>query len=125
MARIIKTIEIEGESVVALFDTGAFFTYVRSSLVPEEARRKVTKPVRVALGGRKIDIKEQCLIEGKIEGLDFFSDAVPLDDIGHADGYELDALIGASTMEQWEIKLDPKTSGLDLQGLRRREFTEF
>jgi hypothetical protein len=28
-------------------------------------------------------------------------------------------------MEQWEIRLDPRTGELDLEGLRRREFTEF
>ena len=81
--------------------------------------------MRVALGGKDIDIRELCLIEGKIEGLDFFTDAVPIDDIGLANGHKLDALIGARTMEQWEIRLDPRTGELDLEGLRRREFTEF
>ena len=38
---------------------------------------------------------------------------------------ELDAIIGALTMERWEIKLDPRSGSLDLEGLRRREFTEF
>jgi hypothetical protein len=28
-------------------------------------------------------------------------------------------------MEQWEIKLDLRTGTLDLDGLRRREFTEY
>jgi hypothetical protein len=28
-------------------------------------------------------------------------------------------------LERWEIKLDPKTGTLDLEGLKRREFTEF
>ena len=37
----------------------------------------------------------------------------------------LDALIAALTMERWEMKLDPKSLALDLEGLRRREFTEF
>jgi len=32
MARIVKTIEIEGRPAVALFDTGALYSYVRSSL---------------------------------------------------------------------------------------------
>jgi hypothetical protein len=48
---------------------------------------------RVALGGRDIEIRELCFVQGKIEGLDFLSDAVPLDEVGHADGHELDALI--------------------------------
>jgi hypothetical protein len=125
MARIIKTIEIEGQPAVALFDSGAVYTYVRSTLVRGAPGRPVTQPARVALGGKDIEIRELRLIEGKIEGLDFFADAVPIDDIGHADGQELDALIGALTMERWEIKLDPKTGTLDLEGLRRREFTEF
>jgi len=30
-----------------------------------------------------------------------------------------------STKEQWEIRLDPRTGTLDLEGLRRRKFTEF
>jgi hypothetical protein len=32
VAQIIKTIEIEGQQAVALFDTGAIYTYVRSPL---------------------------------------------------------------------------------------------
>jgi hypothetical protein len=53
------------------------------------------------------------------------TEAVPIDDIGKADGYRLDAIIGALTMEQWEIRLDQKKKELDLEGLKRREFTEF
>ncbi|PYS55797.1 MAG: hypothetical protein DMF76_25615 [Acidobacteria bacterium] len=109
MSRIIKEIEVEGKPAVALFDTGATFTYVLSSLISET----------------EIDIKELAIIEGKIEGLDFFSDAVPVEELGRADGHDLDALIGALTMEPWEIKLDRKTGELDLEGLRQREFTEF
>jgi len=125
VARIIKTIEIEGQPAVALFDTGALYSYVRSSLVREVPRRAMIPPAHVALGGREIDILELCLVQGKIEGLDFLGDAVPVDNIGHVDGNDLDALIGALTMERWEIKLDPKTGTLDLEGLERREFTEF
>jgi len=125
MSRIIKNIEVEGKPAVALFDTMATFTYVLSSLISETPRRRFKEPAHVALGGRDIDITELCFIEGKIEGLDFFTDAVPIDKLGRADGHHLDALIGALTMERWEIKLDPKAGVLDLEGLRRREFTEF
>jgi hypothetical protein len=125
MARIIKTIEIEDQPAVALFDTGAIYTYVRSPLVREVPRRAMIPSVRVALGGRDIEIRELCFVQGKIEGLDFISEAVPLDEVGYADGHELDVLIGARTMEQWEIRLDPRAGTLDLEGLRRREFTEF
>ncbi|MBM4047437.1 MAG: hypothetical protein FJ279_20215 [Planctomycetes bacterium] len=125
MSRIIKTIEIEGHPAVALFDTGAMYTYVRSSLVRGTPRRAMVPPARVGLGGREVQIHELCFVQGKIEGLDFLADAVPVAELGSADGHELDALIGARTMEQWEIRLDPKAGTLDLEGLRRREFTEF
>ena len=108
-----------------LFDTEALHTYVRSSLMEGAPRRAMIPPARVALGARHIVIHELCFVQGKIQGLDFLADAVPVDDIGEADGHTLDALIGALTMERWEIRLDPKTGALDLEGLRRREFTEF
>lgn len=125
MARIVKAIEIEGKEAIALFDTGAIYTYVRSTLVREVPRRAMIPPARVALGGKTIDIKELCLVQGKIEGLDFLADAVPVDDIGYAEGQPIDALIGSLTMERWETRLDPRTGTLDLDGLRRRELTEF
>ncbi len=125
MSRIIRTIEIESQPAVALFDSGAVNTYVRSALVTNAPRRTMATPTRVGLGGRSVEIRELCLMQGKIEGLDFLADAVPLPEIGRADGHELDAIIGALTLERWEIKLDPKTGTLDLEGLRRREFTEF
>jgi len=125
MGRIIKEIEIEGQRAVALFDTGAVYTYVRASLVAQCPRAAVVPPIRVALGGQSIQIREQCLMSGKIEGLDFLADAVPVADLGRADGHALDVIIGATTLEKWEIKIDPKTGALDVEGLRRREFTEY
>ena len=125
MARIIKTIEIEGQPAVALFDTGAVFTYVREHLLSTAPRKPVTEPFRVALGGKTMEIRELCLIGGRIEGLGFDTDALPVNELGHADGHELDIIIGAPTMERWEIRLDPKGGTLDLSGLKRREFTEF
>ncbi|HIE28909.1 TPA: hypothetical protein EYP66_16670 [Candidatus Poribacteria bacterium] len=44
MSRIIKTIEIEGVPTVALFDTGALYTYVRSSLAQDAPRIKMPSP---------------------------------------------------------------------------------
>ena len=82
-------------------------------------------PVKVGLGGKEVEIRVYCILEGRIEGLAFMTDAVVVDDLGRADGHDLDAIIGARTMEQWELRLDPRAGTLDLEGLRRREFTEF
>lgn len=125
MGRIIKEIEIEGQRAVALFDSGAIYTYVRESLVAQCPRTRVAAPIRVVLGGQHIQIRELCVVNGKIEGLDFFADVVPVADLGRADGHALDAIIGATTLEKWEIKLDPKTGTLGLEGLLRREFIEY
>src|SRR5262249_30896054 len=125
MSRLIKTIEIEGKPVKALFDTGAFHTYVVRSYLEGVPTRPVKKSYEVALGGEIIEIRERALVNGKIEGLDFDAAGVPVDSLGKANGHDLDAIIGAGTMEAWEITVNPKDGSLGLEGLRRREFTEY
>jgi hypothetical protein len=127
MSRVIKTIEIEGQSVKALFDTGAFNSYLLRKYLGGVPDRMVpvVKPYEVALGGETIKIRERALINGKIEGLDFDTSVVPADSLGKANGHDLDAIIGAITMEAWEITVNPKEGTLGLEGLKRREFTEY
>ncbi len=125
MSRVIKTIEIEGQPVKALFDTGAFHTYVLRKYLEGVPMRPVTKPYEVALGGETIEITERALVNGTIEGLDFDTSVVPVDSLGKAKGHDLDAIIGAITMEAWEITVNPKDGTLGLEGLKRREFTEY
>jgi hypothetical protein len=52
MLQIVKAIEIDGVPAVALFDTGALYTYVRSSLAQDAPRISMPSPPRVAIGGR-------------------------------------------------------------------------
>lgn len=125
MGRIVKQIEIEGQPAMALFDSGAVYTYVRSPLLANLPRQSMSRPTRVLLGDQTIDISALCWIHGTIDGLDFDTNAVPVSGLGAAEGHKLDAIIGAPTMEQYEIRLDPKAGTLDLEGLRRREFTEY
>ncbi|HEV3025822.1 MAG TPA: hypothetical protein VGX76_25285 [Pirellulales bacterium] len=125
MSRVIKTIEIEGKPAIALFDTGAFHTYVSRPFLKKSPRRRVAKPYEVGLGGGTLVVRELALINGKIEGLDFSTMVVPVASLGKADGHRLEAIIGAGTMEQWEITVNPKDGSLGLDGLRRREFTEY
>ena len=125
MSRVIKTIEIEGQPVKALFDTGAFHSYVLRQFLESVPMRSVATPYEVALGSQTIKIRERALVNGKIEGLDFDTTVVPVDSLGKANGHELGAIIGASTMEPWEITVNPGAGTLGLEGLRRREFTEY
>jgi len=124
MARIVREIEINGKKVTALFDTGSMNTYIIEKFSSSQ-RIDLERPFRVGLGGETKEIKESCLLKGKIEGLEFSTDADIIEDLGTIDGKRIDIIIGARTMERWEIKLDPKTGELDLTGLRRREFTEY
>jgi predicted aspartyl protease len=123
--RIVKEIEIEGRNVKALFDTGSLHTYVIRDLLEGVPIRLLSEPYKVALGGRVIEVKEYCAVEGKIEGYAFDTKVVPIDNLGKVDGKEIGVLIGALTMEEWEIRVNPKDGTLDLEGLKRREFTEF
>ncbi len=123
--RIVQEIEIEGKRATVLFDTGSFHTYVVRSLLDGVPLRQLLRPYKVALGGKAIEVREGCVIVGKMEGYEFDTRATPIDDLGKVDGRVLDAIIGAETMEAWEIKLDPKNGTLDLEGLKRREFTEY
>lgn len=65
------------------------------------------------------------MVEGRIEGFGFHTEVIPIDEIGKVNGKAVDVLIGALTMEEWEIIPNPKDASLDLSGLKRREFTEF
>ncbi len=48
-----------------------------------------------------------------------------IDELGKVDSQTIEVIIGASTMERWEIIPHPKDGTLDLSGLRRREITEY
>ena len=125
--RVIKTIEIEGKPAAALFDTGAFHTYVLRKYLKGKKNRlvPVARPYEVSLGGKAFVVRAEAIVNGRIEGLDFNTTVVPIDSLGRADGHELDAIIGAITLEQWEITINAKNGALGLEGLRRREFTDF
>jgi len=124
MARIIKEIQVSGRKLTALFDTGSINTYIREEFA-SSSRVALKYPFRVGLGGERREIREVCILEGEIEGLGFSTDSYLIDDLGSINGKPLDAIIGARTMEGWEIRLDPRTGELDLAGLRKREFTEY
>lgn len=123
--RILKEIEIEGREATALFDTGAMHTYIENQFVQNVPVQVLSQPYKVGLGGGEIEVKRYCIIQGKIEGLDFATLAIPVDDLGEADGKRINLIIGALTMEEWEIIPDPKNGTLDLSGLKRRTFIEY
>jgi len=125
LGRIIKEIEIEGRKINALFDTGSWNTYIERDVIDGLLILSIPQPYKVSLGGNTIEVREICLFYGKIEGLGFDGEAIPIDKISVIDGKEVKAIIGALIMEKWELTINPKTGEINLDKLRKREFVEY
>ena len=123
MSRIVKEIEVGGRNLKALFDTGSLRSYIKSEFRSPNAWK--VKPIKVGLGGEIRQLDERCGITATIDGLEFDMTPYIVAELGETEHGPLDAVVGALTMEEWYIKLDPRTGELDLSGLRKREFTEY
>ncbi len=123
MSRIVKEIYVEGRPLKALFDTGSLRSYLRAEFRPA-ATRKVSA-ISVGLGGSVRRLDERCDFTARIDDAEFDMTAYVVEELGETEHGRLDALVGALTMEEWYIKLDPQKGELDLSGLRGREFTEY
>lgn len=130
MGRTIETITIKGDpeshgkKVTAIFDNGAERSYIKRSALPDDVHCAPIASFTSGLGGVRREIREVCPLNAEIQGLPFNINAHPVEEIGQIDGQEVAVLIGATTMEEWDIKLIPKGKTLDLTGLKRREFIE-
>ena len=123
MTRIVKEIEVGERALRALFDSGSLRSYIEAEFRPSTARK--VKPITVGLGGEVCQLDERCDLTAAIDGLEFDMTAYIVEELGETEHGPLDAIVGALTMEEWYIKLDPRTGELDLSGLRKREFTEY
>lgn len=123
MARIVQKIQINGRELNALFDTGSLRSYICKEFEPPNTRK--VPSIRVSIGGKTLNLDRRCDVSAVINGLEFDFSAYIVDELGEIEEAHIDALIGALCMEEWWIKLDPKSRTLDLSNLRRREFTEY
>jgi len=121
--RIVKEIKVGGQTLKALFDSGALRSYIKEEFRPATTRK--VKPITVGLGGETHYLDERCDLTATIDGLEFDMTAYIVRELGKTEYGPLDAIVGTLTMEEWYIKLDPRTGELDLSGLRKREFTEY
>jgi hypothetical protein len=120
LSRVVKDIQIGGERLKTLFDSGALRSYISERFRPPSSRS--VSPINVGLGGRAKTLDERCDVTVQIDGLEFDMTAYVVEELGET---ELDVIVGALAMEEWYIKLDPQGGELDLTGLRKREFTEY
>lgn len=130
MGRIIEKIKIKGDpkssgiDVFALFDSGSERSYIKTNAIPEDVNRIKIFQFTSKFGGSKRQITERCSLIGEINGLSFDFSAHPIDDIGIIDGKDIVVLIGATAMEEWDMKIYPKEKTIDLTALKKREFIE-
>ncbi len=125
ISRVPKNIEIEGQPVVAFFDPRVMNSYLLRQFLGHALKVAVAPPLRIRVGPRTIEVTQWCIVNGKIEGLDFTTGKAVVDDPDWAEGHNLGAVIGLGTMGQRQILMDPTTGALDVDGLRRRKFTEY
>jgi hypothetical protein len=125
MGRIIREVEIADKKLRALFDSGSERSYIAQGSISESKHCESVLPFDVGLGSLRAHITKRCIVNVKIEDMGFDVSAHVIDDLGEIDGDALDLIIGATAMEEWDIKLTPKGKKLDLAGLKRRDFTEY
>jgi len=123
MTRIVKEIEVGERALRTLFDSGSLRSYIKAEFRPPTARK--VKPITVGLGGEVRQLDERCDLTASIDGLEFDMTAYVVEQLGETEHGPLDTIVGALALEEWYIKLDPRTGELDLSGLREREFTEY
>jgi hypothetical protein len=125
MGRMLKQLTLGGRHLRALFDSGSERSYIRRDMLPASAVCQKISPFKVGLGGTEHIVRHGCIVEPEISGLKFSFLSHPLNDIGVTKEGELDLIVGATAMEEWDIMLTTRGKDISLKGLRKREFTEF
>jgi len=123
--RVRELIDVKGRKFWTLLDTGARNTYIVPEVAALLVPTKLTKPFTTALGGSVKKANETAILEGKIEGHRFATQAMVLKDIGKdEEGKAIQVLFGALAMQQWGVRPLPDEERLDLTHFTR-EFVEF
>lgn len=125
MGRVYDTIVSNSKSLHSLFDTGAVHNYITKKAAEGLPVNRLSKPYTVGIGGESRTIVEVCLIDGELGGNKLFFYAPIVEELGMDErNKEIDILFGATEMQRWNIKIDPKEEKLDLSRFRK-EFIEY
>jgi predicted aspartyl protease len=94
----------EGEAI-ALFDTGASRTFIRKDVAQRVGDAvKLPKPREIVLGDgeTKTEVNENINLVIMVDEYQISSDADVIDKLAH------ELIIGANTLQEWGISLDPR-----------------
>jgi hypothetical protein len=125
MGRIREHIQVNGKKCWTLFDTGARNTYVVPAVAALLVTKKLSKPLRSAIGGSVKKATTAALLEAQVHRHKVFTHAMVINEIGNdEDGKPIEILFGALAMQQWGIRPVPDEERLDLTHYPK-EFVEF
>ena len=125
MGRIRSDIDVNGHKRWTLFDSGARYSYIIRDATEGLDLKKLPKVRTAALGGKKHEVGEVCLVFANVDGHPLEFQACVLDTIGtDEDGKRIDVLFGAIARQLWGIRLDPQNEKLDLRHVTD-DFVEF
>ncbi|MFQ6032104.1 MAG: hypothetical protein ACE5K2_04205 [Candidatus Zixiibacteriota bacterium] len=125
MGRVYDTIVLDSKSLHALFDSGVVHNYITKEVAEGLTTQVIPEPFEVGLGGKTQTVSDACLVVGRVQDRLFDFSAHVIEDIGRDEnGKEIDVIIGATEMQRWNIKIDPKDEKLDLSRFRK-EFIEY
>ncbi len=125
MGRIYDTIHSDSKSLYALFDTVAVHNYVTKKAARGLSINRLPKPFTVGIGGETRSVHEACFIYGELQDERLFFWALVVEELGlDNQDREIDMLLGATEMQRWNIRINPREERLDLSGFRE-EFTEY
>lgn len=125
MGRIRKNIVVNGNKFWTLFDTGSRNTYVIKKVSEGFGISEISKPRKVAIGGKECSLNKLFILVADVEGLPVEIDAYILDEIGHdEEGKPIEILFGALAMQKWGIRPVPDEERLDMTHYSD-EFVEF
>lgn len=130
MSRPLVEVEIEGNKLNAVLDTGSRRSYITKQHANKFPKAQV-EPFGVMLGGKTFSFKEARIVTGfvkdtsqrKYRFAEFFFE---VEDLGEEDGKRVDVLLGAGTLEDWGTVIDESVPPpqVDYRILRKGELVE-
>ena len=130
MARPLVEVEIEGEKLNAVLDTGSRRSYIRKEWVKDSPKSPV-EPFTVRLGGKTFSFKEVRIVTGLVKDTSerkyrFTERFFEVDDLGEENGKRIDVLLGAGVLEDWGTVIDESVTPpqVDYRLLRKGELVE-
>lgn len=130
MSRPLVEVEIAGQKLNAVLDTGSRRSYIRSEFTKGFPTVSV-HPFEVRLGGQTLSLKEGVAVSGIVKdgvgrAYRFGQVLFPVQDLGEKDGKRIDVIFGAITLEDWGAVIDESITPpqVDYYILRKGELIE-